>query len=95
MPRLLSDIQVRSDGRTRSVGKTHDLGMQQIDWLLRPLPDTLIIGTGWDGVTAVQGDVRGAGKCDIIILKTRAAIDEFNKLKREGRKVAIHLHSTC
>ena len=51
LPRLLSDLQVRSDGKTRTVDKTHDLKLEHVQWLLEPKPEVLIIGTGWDGVT--------------------------------------------
>src|ERR1041385_7163955 len=33
--------------------------------------------------------------CEIHLLKNKEAIDLFNRLKRSGRRVAIHYHSTC
>jgi hypothetical protein len=95
IPRPLSDLQVRSDGKTRSVEKTHDLKLQHVEWLLEPKPEILIIGTGWDGVTKPSPEIRTIQDCEVRILKTQEAIKLFNRLKRDKRKVAIHLHSTC
>jgi hypothetical protein len=95
IPRPLSDLQVRSDGKTRSVEKTHDLKLQHVEWLLTPKPQVIIIGTGWDGVTKPRPDIRAIPDCDLRILKTEEAIKLFNQLKRERKKVAIHVHSTC
>ena len=49
IPRPASDVQVRCDGATRSVEKTHALKLEHVQWLLEPMPSILIIGIGWDG----------------------------------------------
>src|SRR5438552_3775462 len=38
-PRPVSDFQVRADGNTRKVTKTHQLSFEQIEWLLQPKPE--------------------------------------------------------
>ena len=38
-PRPISDFQVRADGSTRKVTKTHQLSFEQIEWLLDPEPE--------------------------------------------------------
>src|SRR6185369_7886681 len=50
-PRPISDFQVRGDGASRKVTKTHELTFEKIEWLLEPKPEVLIIALGWDGVT--------------------------------------------
>ena len=95
IPRPVTDIQVRSDGKVRTVAKTHDLGMENIRWLLDPLPDILIIATGWDGVTIPRKEIEDLTACEVRILKTREARKLFNQMKKSGRRVAIHYHSTC
>lgn len=94
-PRLVSDFQVRPDGTTRKVAKTHQLSFEQIEWLLDPKPEVLIIALGWDGATAPDDKIREHKGCEIHLLKNKEAIDLFNKLKRSGKRVAIHYHSTC
>jgi hypothetical protein len=95
IPRPLSDLQVRSDGKTRKSEKTHDLKMEHVQWLLEPKPQILIIGTGWDGAVKPQADIQKIKDCDVRILKTEEAVKEFNQIKRNNKKVAIHIHSTC
>ncbi len=94
-PRPVSDFQVRADGKVRKVKKTHDLGLDQVEWLLTPMPEVLIIGTGWDGGTAVSDAVRSQENCEVQVLKSDAARALYNRLKDEGRRVALHFHSTC
>jgi hypothetical protein len=55
----------------------------------------LIIGLGWDGVTSPDDRIRAYRACELQLLKNREAIELFNRLKRAGRRVAIHYHSTC
>ena len=93
IPRVLSDVQVRSDGELRSVPKTHALTDQQVQWLLDPMPEVLIIGTGWDGM--VHPDLSNVPGCEVTQLKTPDAVRLYNRLKKSGKRVAIHLHSTC
>ena len=95
LPRPFSDIQVRADGRTRSVEKTHDLQHKHIEWLLDPMPEILIIGIGWDGIVKVDEKIQKGAGCEVRIEKTGKAIGLFNSLKKQKRKVAIHVHSTC
>ena len=94
-PRPVSDFQVRADGSTRKVAKTHELAFEQIEWLLTPKPEVLIIALGWQGVTAPDDRIRGYKGSEIHMLKNREAIDLFNRLKRARKRVAIHYHSTC
>lgn len=94
-PRVVSDLQVRADGETRSVEKTHDLTFENIAWLLEPKPDVLIIAIGWDGKTTPDRRIREYQGCEVHLLKNDAAIVLFNRLKKSGQRVAIHYHSTC
>ena len=88
-------MQVRSDGKVRTVEKTHDLKYEDIEWLLESKPEILIIGTGWQGIVKPEEKIKKVGSCKIHIMKTGEAVNLFNKLKSEGKKVSIHLHSTC
>ena len=94
-PRPVSDFQVRADGSTRRVAKTHALAFEQVEWLLAPKPEVLIIALGWDGANSPDDRIRGYKGCPIYLLKNREAIELFNRFKAEGKHVAIHFHSTC
>jgi hypothetical protein len=94
-PRPIADLQVRADGTTRKVAKTHQLTFEQIEWLLDSKPEVLIIAQGWDGVTTPDDRIREHHGCEVRLLKNKEAIELFNRLKRSGKLVAIHYHSTC
>jgi hypothetical protein len=94
-PRPITDLQVRADGKTRTVEKTHELRFADIEWLLTPQPEVLIIALGWDGVTTPDFRIRAYKGSELHLLKNKEAIELYNRLKREGRRVAIHYHSTC
>ncbi|MBI3922823.1 MAG: hypothetical protein HY318_15490 [Armatimonadetes bacterium] len=95
VPRIVTDMQIRCDGKFRKVEKTHDLGYSEIEWLLMPPPEVLILSTGWSAKVVPAENIRETIPCEVHLLPTGKAIEEFNRLKREGRRVAIHLHSTC
>lgn len=92
-PRPLADFQVGADGTYRRVSKTHDLSCESIAWLLEDKPEVVIVAIGWDGV--VQPDERIRTSNLVRVLKNKEAIELFNRLKRAGKRVAIHYHSTC
>ena len=95
VPYPAMDIQVRADGVSRRVERTHDLRLPAVQWLLDSQPDVLIISTGWQGAVNVADAIREIKRCKVEVLMTPEAIDRFNRLKRAGKKVAIHVHSTC
>jgi hypothetical protein len=59
------------------------------------MPEILIIGIGWDGIVKVDEKIQKGAGCEVRIEKTGKAIGLFNSLKKQKRKVAIHVHSTC
>ena len=95
LPRPVIDFQIRADGTLRRVAKTHDLGEAQLHWLLDPSPDVLVICKGWSSVVQVRDEVLQLPGRDIRVLPTGDGLSLFNELRRAGRKVAIHVHSTC
>ena len=95
VPRPISDLQIRANGRVRKIAKTHNLEMNHLDWLLEDKPDVLIISIGWDGVVETAEGVKQLPGTEIHILKNEEAKALFNSLKKAGRRVAIHYHSTC
>ncbi len=95
IPRPIEDLQVRCDGATRSIEKTHSLKYEHVAWLLEPAPEVLIIATGWDGVAIPEARIEEISMCEVKVLKTGEAVRLYNRLKGQGRRVAIHVHSTC
>ncbi|MEF3245384.1 MAG: MTH938/NDUFAF3 family protein [Caldisericaceae bacterium] len=59
-------------------------------------PEYVIIGTGYEDRVKVSPGILTRGANPIIkILPTPKAIELFNKLKSEGKRVIIIMHSTC
>jgi len=95
LPIPITDFQVRPGGKIRTLSKTHNLGIEQVQWLLDSEPETLIISLGWHGVVKPRKGLQNLEGTNIRFLKTGKAIKLYNQLKNQGHKVAIHLHSTC
>ena len=95
VPYPACDIQVRADGTVRRVAKTHDLRLSAVQWLRQPRPEVLIIATGCQGAVEVGREIHDLKNCTVETLRTREAIERFRELKKHGKKVAIHIHSTC
>lgn len=95
IPIPLLDIQVNADGKIRVIAKTHNLTIDKIKWLIQPMPEVLIVSTGWEGVIKIDDEIKNIRSCKLRILKTDEAIKLYNKLNKSGVRVAVHIHSTC
>ncbi|XP_020781467.1 mth938 domain-containing protein [Boleophthalmus pectinirostris] len=84
----------------RETGTDHYPGVQpaDLDELLTKGIDLLVIGRGMSEALQVPGStldfVRGRG-VEVTVLQTEKAVDQYNKLAAQGRKVAGIFHSTC
>lgn len=95
IPIPLTDIQVNSEGEFRRVKKTHDLSMNPLRWLIESKPEVLIVSLGWSGVVKPRDEVLALERQGARFLRNDEAIKLYNELKKAGRRVAIHFHSTC
>jgi hypothetical protein len=80
----------RRSGHTADIDDVHDI--------LQVKPEVVVIGKGEPGQMRVTEAVRGYARehgIDLIEQKTAAAVDTFNRLLREGRKVAAGFHISC
>ena len=76
----------------------HRLDQSDISDILEKQPDVLVVGTGYAGMMQVPEDTRQALESRGILLKaekTGSAVWVFNRLQKEGRKVAGAFHLTC
>jgi hypothetical protein len=76
----------------------HSVEMEDIDDILNAKPEILVIGTGQPGRMESTDNLRaGLQKADIKLLEqpTSEAIQTFNRLKGEGKRVAAAFHLTC
>jgi hypothetical protein len=93
----LKIIDGRVKGRWwRSQG--HRLQIEDIFDILAAKPDIFVIGTGYAGHMRLPDDVRSAIEhkdIDVIAADTAQAIEIFNRLQAEDKKVAGAFHLTC
>lgn len=76
----------------------HNLKVEDFKDYLDPPPDILVIGKGAYGVMKVPEDTIGELESKGIecrVLKTGAAVLEYNKLFNEGKNVYGAFHLTC
>jgi hypothetical protein len=76
----------------------HRLNQSDIADILETHPDVLVVGTGYAGMMEVPAATRKAIESHgirIQVDKTGSAVQEFNRLHDEGRKVAGAFHLTC
>ncbi len=76
----------------------HNLCMDDLQAVLERKPEILVIGNGYSGVMRVPKDI--IEKIEdmgirVIVRNTREAVKEYNRLAREGKRVAAALHLTC
>lgn len=95
VPALDIRIHADPDRRLGFRNKSHQITLEEVKLLLEEKPEVLIIGTGWHGVAKVDTEVRELKETRIEILKTGEALDLYEQLRAEGRRVALLAHTTC
>ncbi len=76
----------------------HRLHSEDIADALKTHPDSLIIGTGYDGVMAVPKEVLAyiaSQGTEVIVEKTAKAVELYNALQGKKKHVIAALHLTC
>lgn len=79
-------------------GTTHQIGDWETEELLKGKPEVIVIGNGWDGILEVSEELRTKSEeleIEIKILRTPKAVEEFNQLVEEGKRVNALIHTTC
>jgi hypothetical protein len=76
----------------------HRVDVHDVADILKSEPDILVIGKGSPGLMKSSASLRdylSTHNVELIEKKTTKAIEIFNKLFQEGRKVAAGFHITC
>lgn len=91
IPVPLRDLQVRPDGQWHTATGMPALTAENLEWLLEDKPPILIIGNGWDGKVIVDPSLRSIKDCEVQVMPSGEAVKAFNGLRKERRRVAVHL----
>ena len=96
IPFPAADLVIHTNGMPSLRGsKAHFVDFAEIEPLLRERPDVLIIGTGYDNMVQVEEEILAMSAVQVLPLPTPQAVRRYNELRREGKRVAAIIHSTC
>ena len=76
----------------------HKIESKDIQDLIEVKPEVIIIGTGNTGYLEIPSEIKNyilAKGIKILIKKNTEAVQDYNKLIKENKKVAAIFHSTC
>ncbi len=76
----------------------HSLCLADLEALNDIKIDILVVGIGSAGIMQVPSDVvqeLNLKEIEVIVLKTPNAVEEYNRLAKEGKQVAGAFHLTC
>lgn len=93
-----SDVIIFWDGEVLEKEKSHKITERDIEEILMKEPEIVVIGRGMAGLVDVEENVFELCKkegVEIKLLLTNDAVEEFNKLIKERKKVAGVFHLTC
>jgi len=77
---------------------SHKIGDWEVEELFKDNPEVIIIGTGWAGVLNVSEELKAKSEklqIGLRVLRTPKAVEEYNKLRGEGKRVNALIHTTC
>lgn len=99
------DVVILPDGtvREREPGKgrigSHSITKNQLEPLARANPEVIIVGTGVNSMAKLSADAQvwqqKTGNLKILAMSSPEAVQEFNKLATEGKRVAALIHVIC
>ncbi|MFQ6010330.1 MAG: MTH938/NDUFAF3 family protein [Candidatus Aenigmatarchaeota archaeon] len=92
-----TDMIVCWDGEIRERAKSHVFDRRELEDLLMKDPEVVIVGTGQSGLVKIDSSAEIAAKMegiDFIVAKSPHAVQEFNKLARRKKAIAV-IHVTC
>jgi hypothetical protein len=92
-----SDVAVWWNGKVALASKSHEFDILRLQELAGKKPDIIVVGTGMQGMLKVLPEVKQVCDDDNLTIyydPTPKAIDMFNGLILQGKKVAGFFHLT-
>jgi len=78
--------------------ESHVFQKKDLESFLKKIPEIVILGTGEQGLAKVSEDAKDflkSLKIEMISKPTDQAVEIYNQVKKENRKVVAFLHLTC
>ena len=82
----------------RLFGTTHVIPDWEQELLVSDNPEVIVIGDGWSSCLKVSEEAKRKFKeagVDLRILDTQKAVEEYNRLVEEGKRINALIHTTC
>lgn len=95
IPVPVLDITVGPRGGLWFRDKSHFISLDEVEPLLSPDVEVVVIGIGWDSAVRVDPAVKNLEGVEVEILPTPAAFELFNRCVSEDRVVVLIAHSSC
>lgn len=94
------DVSIGLDGKVSSWWRkaSHQVEREDIEKVLEKKPEIAVIGTGAYGLAEVLDEARNfitSQGAQLIVEKTAQAVERYNGLVKQGKKVAAFFHLTC
>lgn len=88
------------EGRKPGRGKlgNHSIKRSEIEKMQRTEPDEILIGCGTSWMAKLSEDAEtylGEANLNPVVLPSSLAVEKFNQLASEGKRVAALIHITC
>jgi hypothetical protein len=92
-----NDMTIHWDGELNPRESSHTVSKEDmIDFLLKG-PEVIVVGTGIAGNVKIDKDAENflrLKNVELIIKKTPEAVEEFNKISKQKKVIAL-MHVTC
>jgi len=93
------EVMVREVERVKQeYGNDHVIANWEKDSLLSKSPDAIVIADGWSEILKVDEEFKRHASdlgINLKVLRTPEAVEEYNRLAKEGKKVNTLIHTTC
>jgi len=77
---------------------SHNIKRREVEKLIECNPEKIIIGTGTDDIARLAAEAENLmkeRKINFVVLPSHQAVNNFNELTAQGKKVASLIHITC
>ena len=95
VPVPVLDVTVGPHGGLWFRDKSHYVSVHEVNRLLSPDVEVVLIGIGWESAVKVDPAIHEIKGLEVRILPTPSALASFNQYISEGREVVLLAHSTC
>jgi hypothetical protein len=95
---ILTDGTIKEREPSKAGFSSHKITWGDIAKIANGQPQVIVIGTGASGLAKLSLDagikLRKAN-LNLLVLSSSQAVDKFNQLTQEGKRVAALIHITC